>query len=236
MNSVKEFSEGAKTLARNPLGIIALFIVLVYGFAALTTVSNSTSGAEQKPLIWFLTLFPVAVLVVFAWLVACHHKKLYGPGDYRDDRSFLEASMPRSLTRHRTGAATSDAEDSPAAESSDVDELNVGYAKVLDDGFSLLHEAEVVRPRGTRPKSGLYYAHVWIEPIEDRRLADLVSVTYRLWDDVEPNIHRTESRATKFDLWLSVYGEFPVLALLRFKDGHSTVLQRDIDLPGRPPD
>ena len=51
MNSVKEFSEGAKALARNPLGIIALFIVLVYGFAALTTVSNSTSGTEQKPLI-----------------------------------------------------------------------------------------------------------------------------------------------------------------------------------------
>ncbi len=236
MNSVKEFSKGAKALAGNPLGIIALFIVLVYGFAALATVSNSLSGSEQKPLIWFLALFPVGVLVVFAWLVACHHNKLYGPGDFRDDRSFLEASMPKSLTRRQTGAATSDAEDSPSAESSDVDELNAGYVKLLDDGFCLLHEAEVVRERGARPKSGLYRARVWIEPIEDRRLSDIVSVTYRLWDDVEPNVHKTESRATKFDLWLSVYGEFPVLALLRFKDGHSTVLQRYIDLPGRPPD
>jgi hypothetical protein len=30
-DSVKSFGETAKGLARNPLGIIALFIVLVYG-------------------------------------------------------------------------------------------------------------------------------------------------------------------------------------------------------------
>jgi hypothetical protein len=105
-----------------------------------------------------------------------------------------------------------------------------------DDGFCLLHEAEVVKERGTSPKSGLYHARVWVEPIEDRWLSDLASVTYRLWEDVEPKVHTTGSRATNFDPWLSIYGEFPVLALLRFKDGHSMVLQRYIDLPGRPPD
>jgi hypothetical protein len=236
MKSVKEFSEGAKTLARNPLGIIALFIVLVYGCAALVTASNSMSGVEQKPLIWFLALFPVGVLAVFAWLVACHHKKLYGPGDYREDSSFLEASMPKSLTRLQNAAATSDADESHSPESHDVDQLNADYAKLLDDGFCLLHEAEVVKERGARPKSGLYRARVWVEPIEDRRLSDIVSVTYRLWGSAEPNVHTTESRTTNFDLWLNTYGEFPVLASLRFKDGHSTVLQRYIDLPGRPPD
>jgi hypothetical protein len=33
----KSFGETAKSLARNPLGIIALFIVLVYGLASLVT-------------------------------------------------------------------------------------------------------------------------------------------------------------------------------------------------------
>ena len=35
--SVGQFGSVATGLARNPLGIIALFIVLVYGFAALVT-------------------------------------------------------------------------------------------------------------------------------------------------------------------------------------------------------
>lgn len=33
-HEVKEFGDTARGLAKNPLGIIALFIVLVYGFAA----------------------------------------------------------------------------------------------------------------------------------------------------------------------------------------------------------
>ena len=66
----KEFGLIAKGLARNPLGIIALFIVLVYGFASLVTLfSSSLSVGERLPLVYFLVVFPVLVLVVFTWLV-----------------------------------------------------------------------------------------------------------------------------------------------------------------------
>lgn len=37
MTEIKSFGQTAKGLARNPLGIIALFIVLVYGVAGLVT-------------------------------------------------------------------------------------------------------------------------------------------------------------------------------------------------------
>lgn len=93
MNSIKEFGETAKGLARNPLGIIALFIVLIYGFAALIVgVSGQLAGGERLPLIWFLVLFPVLVLTVFAWLVSAHHTKLYAPSDYQRDEAFLQAA------------------------------------------------------------------------------------------------------------------------------------------------
>lgn len=36
-DQITNFGNVAQKLARNPLGIIALFIVLVYGFAALVT-------------------------------------------------------------------------------------------------------------------------------------------------------------------------------------------------------
>jgi len=84
---MKEMLEGAKGLARNPLGIIALFVALVYGFATLLLgVSDQRlTAAERLPLVWFVVLFPLVVLGVFFRLVTNHHGKLYSPRDYRGD-------------------------------------------------------------------------------------------------------------------------------------------------------
>ena len=46
----RNIGDTAKGLARNPLGIIALFIVLVYGFASLVTAfAGSFTSAERLP-------------------------------------------------------------------------------------------------------------------------------------------------------------------------------------------
>ena len=89
---LKEFGNIAKKLSVNPLGIIALFIVLVYGIAALVLGLSSSSfePGERLPLIWFLVGFPPIVLFTFAWLVAKHHAKLYAPKDYPDPTQFLQ--------------------------------------------------------------------------------------------------------------------------------------------------
>ena len=92
MNNVESFSNTAKSLARNPLGIIALFIVLIYGFAAQVTLfANSYNTCEKLPLIYFLVLFPLIVFIGFIWLVINHNNKLYGPGDFKSDSSFLSS-------------------------------------------------------------------------------------------------------------------------------------------------
>jgi cytochrome c oxidase subunit IV len=72
-NQVEGFGKVAAGLARNPLGIIALFIVLVYGFACLVTAfAGSFSEVERLPLIYFLVTFPILVLCIFSWLVSRH--------------------------------------------------------------------------------------------------------------------------------------------------------------------
>lgn len=80
-----------KDLVKNPIGIIALFISLIYGFANLLlgATANSLTSDERFPLVIFIVLFPVVVLGVFYLLVSRHHGKLYAPGDYKDDKSFL---------------------------------------------------------------------------------------------------------------------------------------------------
>lgn len=91
---VQSFGETARGLARNPLGIIALFIVLVYGFASLVTAfAGSFTATERLPLIYFLILFPVLVLVVFAWLVSRHSGKLFAPSDFRDEENYVKMQM-----------------------------------------------------------------------------------------------------------------------------------------------
>ncbi len=103
MNStLAAFGQVAQRLARNPIGIIALFIVLIYGFAALLLgTSGDTLGPDQRwPLVWFIVLFPIIVLLAFYRLVTNHHQKLYAPMDYRDERLFFR-SLPPDQQRER---------------------------------------------------------------------------------------------------------------------------------------
>ena len=91
----QSFGETAKGLARTPLGIIALFIVLVYGFASLVTAfaPKFASPAERLPLIYFLIVFPVLVLAVFSWLVSKHSGKLFAPSDFKDEENYVKMQM-----------------------------------------------------------------------------------------------------------------------------------------------
>lgn len=93
-DQIKTFGQIAVSLARNPLGIIALFIVLVYGFACLVTAFvGSLSAQERMPLIYFLVGFPILVLFVFTWLVSRHSGKLFAPGDFKDEENYVKMQL-----------------------------------------------------------------------------------------------------------------------------------------------
>lgn len=88
------FGKTAQGLARNPLGIIALFIVLVYGFASIIIVfGQSMTMYERIPLVYFMILFPILVLGVFVWLVISHSKNLFAPGDFKDEENYVRIQM-----------------------------------------------------------------------------------------------------------------------------------------------
>lgn len=111
------FTDYAKGAARNPLGIIALFIVLVYGFASLVTAfAGSFTATERLPLIWFLVAFPVLVLGVFAWLVSRHSGKLFAPADFKNEDNYVKmqmsavASLAAASAKGMSGASDADIE------------------------------------------------------------------------------------------------------------------------------
>lgn len=93
-DDIKSFGGTAISLARNPLGIIALFIVLVYGFASLVTAfAGSMTEAEKLPLVYFLVGFPILVLGAFVWLVAKHSGKLFAPSDFKNEDNYVKMQL-----------------------------------------------------------------------------------------------------------------------------------------------
>lgn len=92
MNTDK-FRESAQGFAKSPLGIIALFIVLVYGFASLVVGLGQGISEHITPLVYFMVFFPVIVFCGFPWLVANHHNKLHGPSDFKNEDNFMKSQM-----------------------------------------------------------------------------------------------------------------------------------------------
>jgi hypothetical protein len=89
-----QFERTATQLSQGPLGIIALFIVLIHGFASLVLGLGADIGDDNKSiLVWFLVLFPVLVFLGFTLLVSSYHRHLYPPQAFSDSRIFLEAAL-----------------------------------------------------------------------------------------------------------------------------------------------
>ena len=234
---LKEFASSARALARNPLGIIALFIVMVYAIAGLV-ISLAKPDFYQNPYhpsVIFLAAFPLFVLFVFAYLVSRHHQKLYSPDDFENQDDFVRTFDNKAVPiKGAIGIATSDQiKHEIAAEEQNI--LDRDYSSIVEFGYCLIHEAKEIIKR-TSPGSGRYDARLWIEAIEGRQLSEIKSVTYKVWNDFPQDKYKTENSESSFDLWLRVYGEFPVIALVELKTGESITLQRYLDLPSRPPD
>jgi CheY-like chemotaxis protein len=121
-DQLNNFGNIAKGLARNPLGIIALFIVLVYGVAALVTTFNSSfNAAERLPLIYFLVIFPVLVLGVFTWLVSAHSNKLFAPSDFKNEDNYVKMQM--SVVASLVAASSKEQSSSSESQIKDIVEL-----------------------------------------------------------------------------------------------------------------
>lgn len=87
MQSIKDYTP----FLRNPLGIIGLFIVFIYGIASYTfnTIIEHVGVVLKSSLVWFIIFFPCVILWVFYWLVTRHHHKLYAPKDFENPDHFM---------------------------------------------------------------------------------------------------------------------------------------------------
>ncbi len=86
----KKFGETAIKLGRNPIGIIALSISLVYSLTCIVAISSKLEEYQNNILIGFIIGFPIFTMILFYRLVTKHHDKLYAPSDFNDENYFYK--------------------------------------------------------------------------------------------------------------------------------------------------
>ncbi|MBQ4791829.1 MULTISPECIES: response regulator [Pectobacterium] len=91
--NVDKFMGSAMGFTKSPLGIIALFIVLVYAIASLVVTFGNNIQDHVSLLIYFMITFPFVVFFGFLWLVGWHHQKLYGPSDFKNEENYLKTQL-----------------------------------------------------------------------------------------------------------------------------------------------
>lgn len=84
------FKEISPAFTRSPLGIIALFIVMVYAIAGIAGAATEYDCGQRWVIVSFMVTFPFIVMRVFYLLVTEHSDKIYGPGDFQSDRGFQD--------------------------------------------------------------------------------------------------------------------------------------------------
>ena len=224
MDTLKEFSDAAISLSRNPLGIIALFIVLVYGVAALVAgASRKLTGEERTPLIWFLALFPCLVLAVFGWLVSRHHDKLYAPSDYKDESHFVKTFVPVEFKEFNFAEPSNEIETSVNANGTDWPELRKGiYDK--NNNYFLTHVIEPSNEDGQLYDIFIYVIKHKSKDFEQIEKAEFFFGKY--WGN-------KVFAGTKVDDYIGVrtaaYGPFLAVCKLTLKNGQVIFLNRYVD-------
>lgn len=228
-----DFLKDAKEYARNPLGIVALFISLIYGFASLLlgASADKLESIERWPLLLFVVLFPFAVLYVFYKLVTEHHGKLYSPSDYKTDDSFLRTLSPEEKANKLESDAKEAIGDVFIEKASPKKKLEVtSIKKRIQDSekfvIELLAEETGIKPNPDILISNEKYTFdaAYIEPGEKATLLEVKyysqpRITFKA---VEEFVHRAKMTAE----FMSIETKF-VLALVL--DGESDEFQSLVD-------
>lgn len=108
----------ASAVVRNPLSVIAMFVVLVETISTVTLDRVVSSYYIAIPLVYFCVLFPTLVAVLFFVTLWWKHQFLYSPMEYRTDEAFLSA-MAR-LNRVEARQEASDLNPNTASENQSI--------------------------------------------------------------------------------------------------------------------
>lgn len=224
---IKDFGSTAQGLAKNPLGIIALFIVLIYGFACLVVgASSNLAAAERSPIIWFMVIFPIIVLAVFGWLVSRHHTKLYAPSDYKDESHFLEGVTPELAHLSFANPTANGTNNGKSHVATTADDWTSNRNKVYENsrGYFIAHVLEPSKKEGQE-----YEIFIYLIRHKSKEYSDVEKVEFFFGHYWGNKIYVGSKSGDYIGVRTSAYGPFLALCRISFKDGSAVTINKYID-------
>jgi tetratricopeptide (TPR) repeat protein len=88
MENNKSENKSGITLAKNPLGIISLFVFFIEAIATVS-LNIAVNTDYIGHIVWFIILFPTLIVLLFFFTLWVKRESLYSPMEFRDDESFL---------------------------------------------------------------------------------------------------------------------------------------------------
>jgi hypothetical protein len=89
-----------KKLVQNPLTLIAIFAALTD--AICTVVLPFLKDQTQLTFIWFVMLYPSAIVVFFFLTLNFNNRVLYSPSDFKDEKYFVDLISASRVSKSRT--------------------------------------------------------------------------------------------------------------------------------------
>ncbi len=223
------FGQTATKLSHNPLGIIALFIVLVYGFASLVVgIGQNLDENSVLLMVLFLVLFPVLVLGVFGWLVSRHHEKLYAPRDYQEGEHFLQAMGIGFETLEYAEPKPSEPGELPGEEQDiHTPRGRREQRRQIYEESRKLFLAHIVSP-SSKPGQ-LFDIQIYLKRHKGEPIEDVKSTAFFFGSSWGNRIFDGTREGNVIGVSTSAYGSFLCTCLVTFTDGSEVVLDRYID-------
>ncbi len=107
-------------IVRNPLSVIALFVLLTEAIATTALVQVHESPIVATPLTWFVVIYPFLIAAAFFLTIWIRHENLYAPMDFRSDESFHKVNKRLDLVEIRQQATQLDHSSAVQSEWKDV--------------------------------------------------------------------------------------------------------------------
>lgn len=93
MSGENLIKEKGITLAKNPLGIISLFVFFIEAIATVS-LNIAVDTIYAGHIVWFIILFPTLIVILFFGTLWFKRASLYAPMDYSDPQAFQALLQP----------------------------------------------------------------------------------------------------------------------------------------------
>jgi tetratricopeptide (TPR) repeat protein len=216
-------------LAKNPLGIISLFVFFIEAIATVSlNIAIDTPYAGH--IVWFIILFPTLIVCLFFGTLWVKRESLYAPMDFSDPRTFHDLLRPMEQKVDKIAAKQEAADIDPVT--AELDEVygTLGKLVELGDTRSAIELGRAYLKKDRFDESAEIFTHLKdsVEPTDQDYYKIMSNLGYSLigqqkYDQAIDCLSEVENlgKGTQFRAWHSVaiaYAYFKLNDQDRFKE------------------